>query len=528
MYNIEVKIINTDCLVIGSGIAGSVYAESAAALGLNVVLVTASALDSANSAMAQGGVVFTDEEDIDALVKDVQTAGAGLCNAETVRAIALHGSKILQNVFINELNTPFDRGTDKKPLLTLEGAHGKARILYSKDATGKAMLSGLQARISKRKNIKIFTNHTAVDLLTLSHNSARELDRYNPLTCIGAYILDNKSKEVYAVTARKTVLAAGGVGQVYRHTTNSLGAYGHAVAMAYRVGARVMNMEFMQFHPTVFAKGKSFLISEAVRGEGGVLVNSQGERFMKKYHPMADLAPRDVVARSIEEERLKTGSESVFLDLSALNAAHIKERFPNIYENCLKQGVDITKDLIPVVPAAHYFCGGIYATPEGRTNIINLNAIGECACTGFHGANRLASTSLLEALAMGDLCAEADAKEIKATRFDMPEIKEWCAPQKEPDTNLIKQDLATLKSTMWNYVGLLRTSGHLARAEKILRHLKNEIDAFYKHYTVTPELLNLRNGVQTGLLMVYAALMNKKSAGCHYVELENRRMKDEK
>ncbi len=512
------KILNTDCLVIGSGIAGSVYAQSAAALGLNVIMVTAGELSNANSDLAQGGVVFTDDEDIDSLVKDVQTAGCGICNEPAVRVIALHGSKVLQNLFLNELNTPFDKDNNKKPLLTLEGAHSKARILYSKDTTGHAMLSGLHKRIAQNPNIKIFTNNTAIDLLTLSHNSERVMDRYAPLTCFGAYILDNATKEVYAVTARKTILATGGIGQVYRHTTNSQSAYGQGISMAYRVGARVMNMEFMQFHPTVFAKGRSFLISEAVRGEGAFLVNSKGERFMTRYDSRGDLAPRDVVARSIEEERLKTGADSVFLDAREIKH-DLKERFPNIYQNCFKYGVDITKDLIPVVPAAHYFCGGIYATPEGRTNIVNLNAIGECACTGFHGANRLASTSLLEALAMGDLAAEADAKEFKTNKFEPPMPLSWLSPSAEPDTNLIKQDLSTLKSTMWNYVGLLRSSVHLDRAEKILRHMKNEIDVFYRDYRVTPELINLRNGVQAGLLVVYAALKNKKSTGCHYVEM---------
>ncbi|WP_428897931.1 L-aspartate oxidase [Parelusimicrobium proximum] len=511
------KTLNTDCLVIGSGLAGSVYAYTAAQKGLKVILVTERDINTTNSDLAQGGVVWTNNKDIASLIKDVENAGAGLCNETAVKEIALKGSKVVENLFAKKLKTPFDKDNKGRYKLTLEGAHSHPRILYAKDTTGHAMLSAIHSQIKKEKNIKILTNHTAVELLTLSHSSRNTLDRYNPITCFGAYILDNDKKEVCAVTAKKTVLATGGVGQIFRHTTNSINSYGQGIAMAYRVGARVMNMEFVQFHPTVFAKGKSFLISEAVRGEGAVLVNSKGERFMAKYDARKDLAPRDIVARSIELERLKTGADSVFMDLSAIKPEHIKERFPNIYKNCLAQGVDITKEMIPVVPAAHYFCGGIYTSPEGRTNINNLNAVGECACTGFHGANRLASTSLLEALAMGAMAAEADSAEIKKLKFYIPKPKEWISPGCEPDANLIKQDLATLKSTMWNYVGLMRSKIHLRRAEKILRHLQNEIDIFYKGYKVTPELINLRNGVKTGILVVYAALRNDTSLGCHFI-----------
>lgn len=511
------KILETDCLVIGSGIAGCTYACRAAKEGLNVMMLSQKAMDITNSDLAQGGIILTDEEDIDLLVKDVATAGVGISNERAVRELSLHGSALVEDLFINTLKTPFDKDKNGKPLKTLEGAHSKPRIIYSKDTTGHAMLRSIQDAVEKEKNITVLENNTAVDLLTLSHSSANKLDRYSPLTCFGAYIMDNKTREIYAVKAKKTILATGGLGQIYRHTTNSTAAYGQGIAMAYRVGARVINMEYVQFHPTVFAKGRSFLISEAVRGEGGVLINRKGEAFMKKYDQRGDLAPRDIVARAIEEERLKTGADSVFIDLSKLSAAHIKERFPNIYKNCLEHGVDITKEAIPVVPAAHYFCGGVFASTRGRTNIANLNAVGECACTGYHGANRLASTSLLEAVAMADLCALEDAADVNKTDFYMSEPKTWESPDCEPDINLLKQDMQTLKNTMWNYVGLMRTHTHLNRAEKMLRHLKNEIDVFYKDFTVTPELLNLRNGTQTGLLIIYAALKNKTSLGCHFL-----------
>ncbi len=512
------RTLETDCLVVGAGIAGSVYAYEAAHQGLHVTLLSCGSWDTANSDLAQGGIVYEPNLDVEGLLKDVRLATAGLCNEKAVRALSKAGCEAVKKIFLTDLHTDFSRDEKGNLLFTREGAHTKNRIIYWKDTTGHSLLSSIHKALQKEKNVTVLQDTSAVDLLTLSHSSTDIMDRYAPLTCFGAYVLDNKTGEVYAIKAKKTVLACGGVGQVYRHTTNAEHAYGHGIAMAYRVGARVMNMEFMQFHPTVFAKGKSFLISEALRGEGAILRNCKGEAFMPKYHPLKDLAPRDIVARAIEEERLKTSHDCVYLDITHEPAEHTKERFPAIYETCLKEGVDITKQPIPVVPAAHYFCGGVYATEDGRTNILNLNAIGETACTGYHGANRLASTSLLEAVATGYLCAASDAKDIKEQTFRLPQPKEWVVPDKQPDLNLIKQDLATLKSTMWNYVGLVRSATHLSRAEKILRHLHNEIDIFYKGYALNQDLLDLRNGTQTALLITYAALKNKHSIGCHFIK----------
>ena len=519
------EIKQTDCLVIGAGIAGSVYAYEAARKGLHVTLLSCADWNTANSDLAQGGIVYEPDMDVDALLKDVRLATAGLCNESAVRELSKAGCEAVEKIFLHDLHTDFSRDAKGNLLYTREGAHNKNRIIYWKDTTGHSLLSSIHKALRKEKNITLLENTSAVDLLTLSHSSVDIMDRYAPLTCFGAYVLDNPTGKVYAIQAKKTVLATGGVGQVYRHTTNAAHAYGHGIAMAYRVGARVMNMEYMQFHPTVFAKGKSFLISEAVRGEGAILRNCQGEAFMPKYHALKDLAPRDIVARAIEEERLKTSHDCVYLDITHKPAAFIKDRFPAIYETCLKEGVDMTKDLIPVVPAAHYFCGGVYATPQGRTNIVNLNAIGETACTGYHGANRLASTSLLEAVATGYLCAAVDEADIATQKFHLPEPKEWIVPQEQPDLNLIKQDLATLKSTMWNYVGLVRSAFHLNRAEKILRHMHNEMQAFYKGYALNQELLDLRNGTQVGLLITYAALQNRRSIGCHYLQEVDRRAK---
>ena len=512
------KVLHTDCLVVGAGIAGCVYAHQAAKKGLKTLLLCCGEMPQTNSDLAQGGIVYEPNLNLEDLLEDVRLATADLCNEKAVRALSKAGCQAVEEIFLKDLSVPFDRDEHNALRFTREGAHRKNRILYAKDTTGHAMLSVLQEAVRHNPFITVMENASAIDLLTLSHSSLDLKDRYHPLTAFGAYVLDNKTGEVFAVCAKKTVLATGGVGQIYRHTTNSEHAYGHGIAMAYRVGARVMNMEFVQFHPTVFAKGKNFLLSEALRGEGAILRNVKGEAFMEKYHPLKDLAPRDVVSRAIEEERLETSHDCAYLDISHKPAEETKERFPAIYQKCLQEGFDMTQTPVPVVPAAHYFCGGIYATPEGRTNILHLNAIGETACTGYHGANRLASTSLLEAVGMGYLCAEEDAKDIEAQTFHIPQPKEWVVPEEKPDINLIKQDLATLRSTMWNYVGLIRSEKHLVRAEKILRHLQNEIDAFYKGTALCQELLDLRNGTKTALMITYAALRNKRSIGCHFIK----------
>jgi L-aspartate oxidase len=518
------KIIRTDCLVIGSGIAGSLYAYIAAKAGLNCVLLSSFNIDDCNSDLAQGGIIYEQKPDYKKLLADIQNAGCGICNDEAVLTEIKEGFKDIEKYFIKDFKTNFDRDAKGNLLFTQEAAHSKKRIIFSKDTTGRAMINALQSKLKTLKNLKIMQNATAVDLLTLSHSSTEIKDKYKPLTCFGAYVLDTKTQNVFAITAKKTVVATGGLGQIYKYTTNSQNAYGHGIAMAYRIGARVMNMEYTQFHPTVFAKGlsnpqeRSALISEAVRGEGAVLINNRNERFMRRYHQLKDLAPRDIVARAIEHERLKTGADYVYLDLSSMKPDFIKNRFPNIYKTCLEAGVDITREPIPVVPAMHYFCGGIYIDLQARTNIKNLNAIGECACNGFHGANRLASTSLLDAIATASLCAKADIKDIKNEGFYIPAPRLWQSPSAEPDKKLILQDISTVKNTMWNYVGLIRSGTHLRRAEKILRHMKNEIDIFYKDYKITQDLLNLRNAAQTALMITYAALMNKNSRGAHFRE----------
>ena len=516
------ETIRTDCLVIGSGLAGSTYAYQASRAGLSTVLISGeTAMDECNSKYAQGGIVYhTDDSPAsrELLLADIDTATAGAANPEAVAAVVNYGARLIKELLIDELHVPFDRGPDGELLLTREAAHSAARIVFSKDRTGAAILEAMHRGVTGSPGITVLEGHVAVDLLTPSHHSMNYLDKYRPLSCVGAYVFDVGSGEVKAVVARKTVLATGGLGQIYLYSTNFPSAYGHGVAMAYRIGARVIDLEYVQFHPTVFSKKgyEPFLISEAVRGEGGILVNAAGRPFMDSYHPLKSLAPRDVIARSINSELTKSGASSVFIDLSAMQPAYIRDRFPTIYAHCRQNGVDITREPIPVVPAAHYACGGVYTNVNGQTSVPNLSAIGEAACTGFHGANRLASTSLLECLAMGGLAARRDVAEIRAQDLQLPEIRQWQGPELEADEDLVAQDLSLIKNTMWNYVGLVRTTKRLERATDILRQLRTQVTSFYRDCAISKPLLDLRNAVQTALLVVYAASQNHESRGAHF------------
>jgi L-aspartate oxidase len=372
-------------------------------------------------------------------------------------------------------------------------------------------------RISRR------TGWVAIDLLTLSHNSESPADKYEPLTCFGAYVLDTASGETAAIVAKKTVLACGGLGQIFLHTTNQRGSVGHGMAIAYRVGARLIDLEYVQFHPTVFAKKNAphFLVTEALRGEGAVLVNSRGERFMDAAHPQGSLAPRDVVARAIRNELAASGEPCVYLDLSGMPPGLAAERFPNVRQRCLAHGVDIEREPIPVVPAAHFSCGGVHTDLNGRTSVRNLNAVGETACTGLHGANRLASTSLLECLTGAAQTASADAGDIARQEFHFPAPRPWDSPTRTADPILIQQDMLQIKHTMWNYSGIVRSPRRLTRARRILLELREEIQSFYRGCTLTRELIELRNAVQTALLVVHAAALNPVSKGCHFVTADD-------
>ena len=516
---IFMEIIHTDCLVIGAGLAGSAYALHASKRGLAVELLSLGAPLAANSDWAQGGIIYDTAAATAPLAHDIMEASDNTANPAAIEQLVTEGPIAVKELLLDDLRVDFDRDAKGQLDFTREGGHSERRIIHAKDATGHAILETIARRVNATSRIHRRTGCVAIDLLTLSHNSQDLTDKYEPLTCFGAYVLDTTSGKTKAIVAQKTVLATGGLGQIFLHSTNQPGSVGHGVAMAYRVGARLIDLEYVQFHPTVFAKPNTppFLITEALRGEGGVLVNSRGERFMDAADPRGSLAPRDIVARAIKQELASSGEPSVFLDLSALKPEFLRDRFPNIYERCLAHGVDLTREPVPVVPAAHFACGGVHADLAGRTSVRHLNAIGETACTGLHGANRLASTSLLECLTSAKFTALADADEIAEGKIRRSEPRLWESPVREADPVLIRQDMLQIQHTMWNYAGVVRSPRRLTRARRILLELREEIQSFYRGCRLTRELIELRNAIQTALLVVHAAALNPTSKGCHYV-----------
>ena len=394
-------MIQTDILVIGTGIAGTIAAIVAADLGSKVTIITKTPdLLSGSTRYAQGGIIYKGLKDSPEKLKhDIMEAGAGHCWEPAVNQLCKMGPDLVDKYLINRFKVGFDRNSSNELDLTSEGAHSEARIIHSKDKTGTTIQEAIIKAIEQHKNITVLLDHMVVDLLTLSHHSTCSVDIYKKPACFGAFVLNNKTGQVFPIFAAETILAAGGLGQIYVHTTNPLEATGDGIALAWRAGARCFNLQYMQFHPTtLYSEGERFLISEAVRGEGGILIDNQGREFMNGFHEMGSLAPRDIVARSIHQTMLDTNHPCVYLDISFKDADWLSNRFPTIYEYCFNSGIDITKEPIPVVPAAHYLCGGIGTSLRGRTSLERLYAIGEVSCTGVHGANRLASTSLLESI----------------------------------------------------------------------------------------------------------------------------------
>lgn len=519
-------IIQSDILILGTGISGAATALGLARTGATITIVTRSTrISDTNTDWAQGGIVYRGQEDTPALLSgDIQNAGANHCNPSAVRILTSEGPDLVESVLLKELGIPFDRNPDGSLALALEGGHSLPRILHAADATGHAIQSALIKALDQYPNIHFLTDHTAIDLLTPAHHSFNRLAVYEPQSCVGAYLLNNKTGKVLRALAKHTVLATGGLGQIFHYTSNPPGSRGDGLAMAFRAGARVINAEFIQFHPTTFSHSNAprFLISEAVRGEGARLVHADGKPFMQNYDAhWKDLAPRDVVARSIHTEMLHLGLPHVYLNMRDYIAAdRIESHFPNIVRSCREYGINPVNDLVPVAPGAHYFCGGVWADEWGRTTIDRLFAVGEVACTGVHGANRLASTSLLEGLVWGWRVAEYIQK--NPSQFlppDPGDIPLWeSTGVYEPDPALISQDLRVIQLIMWNYVGLVRTSRRLNRALRELRQLETEIERFYRSTRVTDELIGLRNVVRNAIIIASAAWENKTSMGCHYRE----------
>jgi len=524
-------MLQTDVLIIGCGIAGATAALRLARNPQRRILVITRDPDphESNSLYAQGGIIGRgQDDDADLLIKDILAAGAGASSPRAARILAEEGPDLLQEVLVESAGIQFDSQPDGEPEYGQEAAHSRRRILHVGDSTGNAIINGLVAAMRRYPNITIQTNVTAIDLITFPHNTRDPLATYEPVVCHGAYAFDRQERTVHRYIAAATILATGGLGRIYRNTSNPLGARGDGLAMANRAGARIVNAEYVQFHPTTLAApgAEGFLISEALRGEGGILLTPDGQAFMGDYSPQwKDLAPRDVVARAIHHQMETHGYSYVLLDIAShMKADAIRARFPNIYTKCLQAGIDITREPIPVVPAAHYFCGGVLVDEWGRTNIENLYAVGEISCTGLHGANRLASTSLLEGLVWGDRSARHITSRLDGAPYlvlpGREKVPAWDESGliADADSALIQGDMQTIQNIMWHYVGLARNAERLSRAIRELRHLWNEIETFYRTTRLSDGLIGLRNAVEVSLIVAQAALHNRRSRGCHFRE----------
>jgi len=520
---IEKMCITTDVLVIGCGIAGSSAALEAARSGLKVIVITKNfKLEESNTYYAQGGIVSLGHDDHpDLLKKDIIETGDGINSPAAVEILANEGKKVVDDILIKELKIPFTRSSSLDLDYAQEAGHSRRRILHIKDTTGKTIEEKFIQCLKKFSNVSLYSDHTAVDLLTIPHHSKNPTAFYSEPRCVGAYVLDNKTKRVKTIFASYTVMATGGCGAVYLYTSNPKDAIGDGYSMAYRAGARIVNMEYIQFHPTSLfhRETEGFLISETVRGEGARLKRKDGQTFMENYNEKRELAPRDEVTRAIYEEMTNSNSNYVYLDLFSYAKFDIKKRFPNIYKTCLEYGIDICKEPIPVVPAAHYSCGGILVDSRGRSTLNRLFAVGEVACSGVHGANRLASTSLLEGLVWGTRAAKHIVSRFTPNNKHSPsEIHEWYYPEEEEeiDPTLINQDWLFIRSTMWNYAGIIRTKKRLERAAADLDYLRHRIEKFYKEAQMDPKVVGLKHGIQVAQLITVAAINNPISRGCHY------------
>lgn len=544
---------HTQVLIIGAGLSGCTSALTLADAGIQVTLIVSeSTLDGGNSALAQGGIVYapnsngssgshnstasagsagstgstkshSSTEDLVNLKKDILIAGHNHNYHKAVDFLCQQGGEAVEKLLLNRVKVPFDLEAGQLSF-TREGGHSSHRIIHSADHSGRSIMEQLIAAVQVSPNIIVRYNCTAIDLITSHHQSRLKEARYQlDNKCLGAYVLNSCSNTVETVLADLTILATGGVGQVYLHTTNTPASTGSGIAMASRANVRLDNLEYVQFHPTsLYAQKPSrFLITEALRGEGAKLVTATGHPFMPKHDPRADLAPRDIVAQAIAEEMLYSGDPCVYLDLSEVKQ-NIPQRFPTIYQHCLNLGIDITQSPIPVVPSAHYFCGGILVNQYGQTSLSQLYSVGECSCTGLHGANRLASTSLLEALLWGysaakHIISHAPKRSLLSKKL-INSIPDWqtTGDEDNDDPALIAQDWATIRHTMWNYVGISRTQSRLQRAFDDLRDLSRHLHTFYRDTPISKPIVDLFHGCQTAYIITQSALRNPKSLGCHH------------
>ena len=519
---------NSDFLVIGSGVAGLLFALKVADHG-DVTIITKRNIAESNTANAQGGIaaVIAKTDTFDAHIADTHASGDGICNEKVVEMVIKDAPERIQELI--DLGVKFNRNKNAcdGPLdlhldLCREGGHSHNRIVHADDLTGLAVEEALVDQVMNHKNITVFEDHIAIDLITKSTRLQRGMTVTNHEDyCYGAYVLDRNNSEIHTFCARTILLATGGAGKIYTYTSNPDIATGDGIAMAYRTGATVANLEFVQFHPTCLyhPDAKNFLISEAVRGDGGILINAAGERFMEDYSPLKELACRDVVARAIDSELKKRGDDSVFLDITHKDAEHIKTRFPNLYAKCLTFGIDMTKDPIPVVPAAHYMCGGVATDLCGRTNIQRLFAVGETACTGLHGANRLASNSLLEALVYAHNAAAQAIEDAKNFAFeDSPQLPAWddLGAIDSDEVIMVTHSWNAVRRLMWNYVGIVRSDKRLERAKRRIDMIQAEINEYYWDFKITPDLIELRNIATVAELIIRCATHRKESRGLHY------------
>ena len=506
--------LNFDILIIGSGLAGLSAAIKLADT-KKIAIISKKELSVSSSQWAQGGIAsaISEEDSIDAHINDTLSSGAGLCDAAAVSYVAHRSQEALK--WLTDLGVDFTKDQIKNNLhLTKEGGHSYRRVAHVADATGRAIQNVLIKRIKEHPNVTVFEDHIAVDLITSKKIEVKDSDKNS---CLGAYILENETGNVLTFSSKITILATGGASKVYLYTTNPDVSTGDGIAMAWRAGCRVANMEFVQFHPTCLfhPHAKSFLISEVLRGEGGILKLPDGQTFMHLYDSRKELAPRDIVARAIDFEMKKRGLDFVYLDISHKSKPFILEHFPTIYQRCLDLNIDITKNPIPVVPAAHYSCGGVMTNLDAQTDIEQLYVIGEAAYTGLHGANRLASNSLLECLVFSDAAAKAIISEKGHQSFVLPSWDESRVTDSDEEV-LITHTWNELRRFMWNYVGIVRTNKRLARALHRINMLRDEVDEFYTNFKISNNLIELRNLLQVAELIVLSAIERKESRGLHF------------